>query len=120
MAAQNTSRLTDTFSSLTHPHRRYVLYHLASNSGGTDIEALAAVIARWNAESGSDRTTDVDAISVALYHSHLPKLASAGFITRTSDPIELEQSDHLDIFLGDSASIDECAHLSLATGTDKN
>jgi len=120
MAALNTSRLTETFEILTHPHRRYVLYHLASNSGAVGIEALAAAVAR--AESGSDRTTSTDAVRIALYHSHLPKLADAGFVTmdRESGAVELEHSDCLDTFLGDAASIDECAHLSLPTGADRN
>ncbi|MBX0288234.1 helix-turn-helix domain-containing protein [Halomicroarcula sp. F28] len=119
---QNTSRLTETFEVLAHPHRRYVLYHLACNSGVTGTDALAAAIARWNVESGADRTTSIDTIRIALYHSHLPKLADAGFITvdRNSDAVELEDSDTLDSFLGDAASIDECAHLSLSAGADRN
>jgi len=122
MAALNTSRLTETFEVLAHPHRRYVLYHLACNSGGTGTDALVAAIARWNAESGADRTTSIDTIRIALYHSHLPKLADAGFISvdRNSDAVELAHSDRLEMFLGDAASVDECAHLSLSAGANKN
>jgi len=123
MAALTTPRLTETFDILTHPHRRYVLYHLTSNSGTADISALAAAIAEWD-ENGSDsaRTSSIDVVETALNHSHLPKLADAGFVTidRNSGTVELESRDGLDRFLGEAASIDGYAHPSLSTRADSN
>jgi hypothetical protein len=115
MAPLNTSRLNETFDLLTHPHRRYVLYHLRTKAGEVGIETLAAAIADWDgAHSGMEQAISIDKIRTALYHAHLPKLAEAGFITvdTTMDSIELTQTDELDRFLTDTASIDGFGHIT--------
>lgn len=109
MAPLNTSRLNETFDLLTHPHRRYVLYHLRTNARDVGIETLAAAIADWNeAHSGMEPASRIDKIKTALYHTHLPKLAEAGFITvdTTMDSIGLARTDGLDRFLAAAAPID--------------
>ncbi|WP_440763693.1 DUF7344 domain-containing protein [Natronorubrum sp. DTA7] len=119
MAPLNTSRLNETFDLLTHPHRRYVLYHLRTKVRDVGIETLAAAIADWNeAHSRMERASHIDKIKTALYHTHLPKLADAGFITvdTTMDSIGLARTDGLDRFLADAARIDGYGHIA-ADGT---
>lgn len=111
MEALNTTRLNETFELLTHPHRRYVMYHLASESEGVGIETLATAIADWNQDHPeSGRATDFKSIKTALYHTHLPKLADAGYITvdPAMDSIALATPDELDPFLAEAAPIDDC------------
>ncbi|MCU4800962.1 ArsR family transcriptional regulator [Halobacteria archaeon HArc-gm2] len=109
MTTMNTSRLNETFDLLTHPHRRYVLYHLKNKTGDVGIEPLAAAIADSDeVHPGMERATSIDEIKTKLYHTHLPKLAEAGFITvgPTMDSIVLAAPDGLDRFLAESAPID--------------
>lgn len=119
MAPLNTSRLNEIFDLLTHPHRRYVLYHLRTKARDVGIETLAAAIADWNeTHSGMERASRIDKIKTALYHTHLPKLAKAGFITIDTavDSIGLARTDGLDRFLADAAPIDGYGHIT-ADGT---
>jgi len=109
MAPMNTLRLNDTFDLLTHPHRRYVLYHLRNKTEEIGIERLAAAIADWEeVDSGMKRATSIDKIKTNLHHIHLPKLAEAGFITvdATIDSIALAALDGLNRFLAESEPID--------------
>jgi len=122
MAVSNTAQLTTKFEILAHPHRRYVLYHLTSNSGAVGIKTLATEIAEWNMENSSvNRATSTDVIETGLYHCHLPKLTDAGFVTvdRDAESVALQGSDGLNRFLPDAASLDGCAHM-FRTGADKN
>lgn len=115
MAALNTSRLNETFDLLTHPHRRYVLYHLRTKAEGIGIETLAAAISDWDEDpSGTEQATSIDDIKLNLYHVHLPKLAEAGFVTVSTsmDSIELATTDGLDEFLTDVAPIDGYGHIA--------
>lgn len=59
--------------------RRYVLYHLLENPGGTSIERLVAAVAR------REETPDRERIETSLRHAHLPKLADAGLVALESD-----------------------------------
>lgn len=109
MAALNTSRLNETFDIMTHPHRRYVLYHLRTRAGEVSIETLAAAIADWDeAHSGREEPLSIDDIKTMLHHNHVPKLADAGLITvgPAMDSIGLAGTDGLDRFLVDAAPID--------------
>ena len=109
MAPMNTSRLNETFDLLTHPHRRYVLYHLQNKTEEVGIEPLATAIADSDeVHSGMERATSIDEIKANLHHTHLPKLAEAGFIAvdANMDSITLAAPDGLDRFLAESAPID--------------
>lgn len=114
MAPLDTSRLNETFDILTHPHRRYVLYHLRTKAKEVDIETLAAAIADWEGHSGGKSAISIDNIKMTLYHIHIPKLAEAGYITvgTTMDSIGLARMDGLDQFLTDAAPIDEYGHIA--------
>jgi hypothetical protein len=123
MVVSNTAQLTATFDILAHSHRRYVLYHLTSNSGAVGIRTLATGIVEWNMRhSGGNRAISTNAVESALYHHHLPKLADAGFVTfdRDAASVALQKSDRLDKFLPDAAVIDGVTHLLLTTGVAKN
>lgn len=109
MAALTTPELSDMFELLTHPHRRYVLYYLTTESNTATIDTLVSAIATWDGgQTGPDRNTDRDALEAALHHKHLPKLADAGMITVSadSDSIELRETNGLNTFLGYTAPID--------------
>lgn len=109
MASLNTTQLNEAFDILTHPHRRYVLYHLRNKTEEVSIEALAVAIADSDeVHSGMERATSIDKIKANLHHTHLPKLAEAGFVTvdATRDSIGLARTDGLDRFLADAAPID--------------
>lgn len=115
MAPLNTSRLNETFDLLTHPYRRYVLYHLRTKARDVGIETLAAAIADWDeAHLGMERAISIDKIKTTLHHIHLPKLAEAGFITvdTTMNSIGLARTDGLDRFLADAAPIDGYGHIT--------
>lgn len=108
MESVDGSGLSETFDLLTHPFRRYMLYYLEKESGAIPIDTLAARIAKWNGDlSGTNQPTREE-ITTALYHIHLPKLASAGVISFGSNrnTIELKEMGHLSRFLGDTAAID--------------
>lgn len=109
MASLDNSRLDEEFDLLTHPHRRYVLYHLRRESEAVEIGTLATAIAEWDGDqTGPDRSTDIREVETTLHHVHLPKLADAGVITYSADRgyVELGEIDGLDQFLGDTARID--------------
>lgn len=59
--------------------RRYVLYHLFENRGGTSIETLAAAVARH------EGVLDHERVEMSLRHAHLPKLEDAGLVSLGSD-----------------------------------
>lgn len=109
MASLDTVGLSETFDLLTHPHRRYILYHLANESKTVSIDDLAAAIAAW-AEGPTEprRTDDRAAIEAELHHRHLPKLADAGIITigPNRDVIERSETVGLDELLDETAQID--------------
>lgn len=109
MAVQNTTELNNTFDLLSHPHRRYVLYYLTKEFEVVDIETLAAMIAKWDeGQTATDWSDSRDTIEIALYHTHLPKLADAGIITFDADTgsIELNETNGYDRSIADVARID--------------
>lgn len=61
--------------------QRYTLYHLLDHERAT-LSELADVLAGWMATTECRVTTDVDrsSLRIALYHNHLPQLASAGLV----------------------------------------
>lgn len=74
-------RIDDLLSLLADRRRRDLLYHL-SETGVTDVETLASVVAA--VEEGVPRDevpTDVrEHLEVTLTHTHLPKLSDVGAV----------------------------------------
>ncbi|WP_276299886.1 DUF7344 domain-containing protein [Halorussus lipolyticus] len=62
--------------------RRYVLYHLRHESGSTDLDVLGRRIAALEAATTGSKVDDesVEAVTVSLFHTHLPKLEDAGLV----------------------------------------
>lgn len=109
MASQNTVRLNQTFDILAHPSRRYILYHLRTDSEVESIETLAAALAnRDQSQSPTDASDNSDDTKIALHHNHLPKLASADLITYDADTgvIELNETKDHGQFIATAARID--------------
>ena len=105
MARLTSAGLNETFGLLEHPYRRYVLYHLTTESTTETIASMAAAIALWDDDvTGTDRTT----IETCLHHIHLPKLVEAGLITlgAKGNAIELNSTDGFDGLLTNTALID--------------
>lgn len=71
----------DVLRALGTREQRYTLYHLLDHERVT-LSELADVLAGWMAATECRVTTDVDrsSLRIALYHNHLPRLASAGLV----------------------------------------
>ncbi|WP_136715314.1 DUF7344 domain-containing protein [Halorientalis salina] len=111
MEPLDSSRLTETFGLLTHPHRRAVLYYLTRESDVVDVATLATTIADWEGDrTETSRAGDIEAIKTTLHHTHLPKLEAAGIVSTDSNrnTVELEETEGPDLFLDYTAPIDGC------------
>ncbi len=96
------------FDLLTHPYRRYVLYHLTRESEAVDFDTLAASLANWDpGQPEASQNTSSATIEVQLRHMHLPKLADAGLITVAQD----RQSIELGGVNGHGQFIDQAARI---------
>lgn len=89
--AESTEAVTDTFSTLANPVRRYVLYYLAEQGTPVTFDCLATRVAAWRTDSTPDAVDDATLaeIRTVLYHVHLPKLADLGVITYEDNPGEI-------------------------------
>ena len=74
----------DAHDLLSHPLRHQVLLELPNHDNPVQLLALADGISSseipWRGETHHDNTADSDAVRIELHHSHLPKLAAAGWI----------------------------------------
>ena len=79
----------DTHDLLSHPLRYQVLLELPNHDNPVQLPALADGIRSSEISGGGatrhDDTADPDAVSIELHHSHLPKLAAAGWIEYDSE-----------------------------------
>ena len=73
----------DAHDLLSHPLRYRVLLELSNHDNPVQLLTLADGIRSSEipgAATRHDDTADSDAVSIELHHSHLPKLAAAGWI----------------------------------------
>ena len=73
----------DAHDLLSHPLRHQVLLELPNHDNPVQLLTLADGIRSSEipgAATRHDDTADSDAVSIELHHSHLPKLAAAGWI----------------------------------------
>jgi hypothetical protein len=83
--SSRTPRLSkdDTFHILQNERRRRVLQYLAGADGAVDMRDIAEQVAAWEHDTTVQQLTSDQRqrVYIALYQSHLPKLADFGLIT---------------------------------------
>jgi len=74
--------LDGVFAALAHPRRRYLLYTLVDGIEEETLTELATKIAAWEQDKALDDVGEGErrSVHVALYHSHVPKLADLGIV----------------------------------------
>jgi hypothetical protein len=92
------------FDILSNRRRRYVLHHLRTEDGRTDIRSLSERIAAWENGREAERVTSKERkrVYTALHQSHLPKMDRAGVVRYDPDrgTVELtEASAEFDVYL---------------------
>ena len=79
----------DAYDLLNHPLRLRVLLELTNHDNPVRLSVLADGIRSSEMPGGGatrhDDTADSDAVRIELHHSHLPKLAAAGWIEYDSE-----------------------------------
>ncbi|MDS0294009.1 DUF7344 domain-containing protein [Halogeometricum luteum] len=80
--AQATEAVTNTFSILSNPVRRYVLYYLDEQETPVSLNCLATRVATWHIDCDPDAVDDatLTEMRTALYHIHLPKFSEADYL----------------------------------------
>lgn len=96
--AESTEEVTDVYSALADPVRRYVLYYLTEQESPVTFDRLVTRVAARRADSDPDSVDDatLDEVRTTLYHVHLPKLADLGAITYEDTPGEIALTDDTD------------------------
>jgi len=71
------------FDALSDPQRRFALEYLRNEGGSVAVDELVTELVAWEVgRPVSERTSgDRSAVEISLVHTHLPKLAEAGFIS---------------------------------------
>lgn len=86
------TEVTDAFTTLADPLRRYVLYTLSQQETSVGFETLATRVAAWSKDCSSDAIdgATIETVRAELYHVHLPKLTDIGVITYQDNPGEID------------------------------
>ena len=93
---------TDTvFDALSHPYRRAILRWLTKSPSRGREEAVTILAATLDHDS--------DRVSVALRHTHLPKLAAAGYVRVDRDAGAVERGPQFDVVKPLLERLDESA-----------
>ncbi|SFR92198.1 hypothetical protein SAMN05216559_1026 [Halomicrobium zhouii] len=99
----------DLLRALGTREQRYTLYYLLDHDRVT-LSELADVLAGWLATTESRVTTGADrsSLRIALYHNHLPQLASAGLVDFDATELVVDRSS----LSAEEREIVEAAYLS--------
>lgn len=85
------------FDLLADEHRRHAIAHLATCEESIPISELAAAVAARTAERPRTAisTREVQSVTIALHHNHLPRLAEADVVEydRECGLVELTAAD---------------------------
>lgn len=99
------------YESLGHPRRRYLCYTLLEDTEWT-LDELSRKVAAWERDVADHEVTDDqrEAVYVALYHAHVPKLVDEGVITFDETTETIRAAAHAEQILaaleGVGASLD--------------
>lgn len=96
--AESTGVITNTFSILADPVRRYGLDYLDEQETPVSFDRLATRVATWHTDSDPEAVDDatLTEMRTALYHVHLPKLAEAGYIEWNKDTHTIRRGPNFD------------------------
>ena len=90
----------EVYAILAHPYRRYVIAYLHQQRRPIALDDLIAKVAAWDQGTAvSEVDTGVrEQIGLALYHTHLPKLADADLLEyrRRPDGDEVELTANIE------------------------
>ena len=95
------TRTNTVFDALSHPYRRTILRWLAESPSRGREEAVATLAATHD--------HDCNRVSVALRHTHLPKLAAAGYVRVDRDAGTVERGPQFDVVKPLLERLDESA-----------
>ena len=86
------SELLDIFS---HSRRRFVLGYLDETGTEVPTDSLAERLVAWERATGhsDSATAAVDEVKLSLYHTHLPKLESAGIVAYDSTHVRSDAGE---------------------------
>jgi hypothetical protein len=95
---ESTKAVSNIFSILKDPVRRYVLYYLGEQETAVSFDRLATRVAAWHTDSDPDAVDDaaLTEMRTALYHVHLPKIAEAGYIAWDADIHTIRRGPNFD------------------------
>lgn len=105
----------DTFHILQNERRRRVLWYLADTDGPVNMRDIAEQVAAWEHDTTVQQLTSDQRqrVYIALYQSHLPKLADFGLITYNRSrgvvertPLADQVTQYLDVREAESADTD--------------
>lgn len=113
------------FEVLKSPRRRYALYCLRQEGGGTELSKLTDQVAAWeNETTPADLTSEQrKRVYISLYQTHLPKLDKADIVDydrNTGDVVLSARASDIDIYLDDVSGSDvswDRYYLALAGGS---
>jgi hypothetical protein len=96
---ESRSGLTEIFSILRHPRRRYLLYSVATD-GDESLATIARKLASWEGlKSCADVTAEEQrAVHTSLYHTHLPALVASNVLTHDRDTGVVTASENFEEF----------------------
>ncbi len=99
------------YEALGHPRRRYLCYTLLEDTEWSLTE-LATKIAAWENDIPENEVSDRkrEAVSVSLYHAHIPKLVDEGVVAFDDARETIRPAEHAEQVLtaleGIGASLD--------------
>ena len=96
--AESTEAVSNTFSALTDPVRRYVLYSLDEQETPVSVDRLVTRVAARHTDSDTDVVDEatLTRIRTALHHVHLPKLDEADYIAWDADTHTIRRGPNFD------------------------
>ena len=96
--AESTEVVTNPFSTLADPVRRYALDYLDEQETPVSLDRLATGVAAWHTDCDPDAVDDatLTEMRTTLYHLHLPKFAEAGYIEWDKDTHTIRRGPNFD------------------------